>query len=55
MLPMRVLWVPALCLILSACGAAALPCKLARDVVDVVPVVGDAASTPFDACAKAID
>lgn len=40
---------------LTGCGAVALPCKLARDVVEVVPIAGKPMAQPFNACANAID
>ncbi|SAL76661.1 lipoprotein [Caballeronia arvi] len=40
---------------LDGCALAALPCRATSAVLKVVPVVGHAASTPFDACATAID
>ncbi|TKC89500.1 hypothetical protein FAZ69_11265 [Trinickia terrae] len=40
---------------LAGCGLLAFPCRLTSAVVDIVPGVGHAAATPFDACAKAID
>ncbi|WP_341315693.1 DUF6726 family protein [Paraburkholderia sp. IMGN_8] len=40
---------------LSGCGVAALPCRLASATLKIVPVVGHAAATPFDACSSAID
>jgi hypothetical protein len=45
----------AVLLSLDGCGVAALPCRVTSAVLDVVPVVGHAAATPFDACASAID
>jgi hypothetical protein len=44
-----------LCLALSGCGLAALPCRVSSAVVKIVPVVGHPAATPLDACADAID
>jgi DNA-binding transcriptional LysR family regulator len=44
-----------LALILSGCGVAAVPCRIASAVIDAVPVVGHVAAIPTDACAKAID
>jgi len=35
--------------------AAALPCRLTAATLDILPVVGHAAATPFNACASAID
>ncbi|MFM0325557.1 DUF6726 family protein [Caballeronia glebae] len=40
---------------LDGCALAALPCRATSALLKVVPVVGHAASTPFDACATAID
>jgi hypothetical protein len=40
---------------LDGCALAALPCRLASDTIGILPVVGHAASVPFDACAKIID
>jgi hypothetical protein len=40
--------------LLSGCGLAAAPCRVASAVIKVVPVVGHAAATPTDACAAAI-
>ena len=45
----------ALALPLGGCGVAALPCRMASATLDIIPVVGHAAATPFDACAAAID
>lgn len=52
---MRVILLLLAALSLSGCAVAALPCRLTADVVEVVPVAGGAASTPFSACASAID
>ncbi|MCX4165770.1 hypothetical protein NID80_30145 [Paraburkholderia megapolitana] len=40
---------------LSGCGLAALPCRAASATLKIIPVVGHAAATPFDACSSAID
>ncbi|MFD1971172.1 DUF6726 family protein [Trinickia caryophylli] len=40
---------------LGGCGVAAFPCRLVSATLKIVPGVGDAAATPFDACASAID
>jgi hypothetical protein len=40
---------------LDGCGVAALPCRLTSATLKIVPVVGHAAATPFEACANAID
>jgi hypothetical protein len=45
----------AMLLSLDGCGVAALPCRLTAATLDILPVVGHAAATPFDACASAID
>ncbi len=45
----------ALLLPLDGCGAAALPCRLTAATLDILPLVGHAAATPFNACASAID
>ncbi|WP_311197054.1 DUF6726 family protein [Sheuella amnicola] len=44
-----------LCAILSGCGVAAAPCRVASAVLKMVPVVGHAAAVPTDGCAAAID
>ncbi|WP_250455867.1 DUF6726 family protein [Caballeronia sp. ATUFL_M2_KS44] len=41
--------------LLEGCAVAALPCRLTSATLKIVPVVGHAAATPFDACAAAID
>jgi hypothetical protein len=41
--------------LLDGCAVAALPCRLVSATVKIVPGVGHAAATPFDACASAID
>lgn len=40
---------------LGGCGVAALPCRLTSATLKIVPVIGHAAATPFDACSSAID
>lgn len=40
---------------LSGCGVAAAPCRVGSAVLDMIPIVGHAASTTTDACAGAID
>ncbi len=42
-------------LILSGCGLAAAPCRVASAALKIVPVVGHVAAAPTDACAAAID
>lgn len=44
-----------LSVLLSGCGAVALPFRVTGDVARVVPVVGDAVAAPFDAVGDAID
>jgi len=44
-----------LCLALSGCGLAALPCRVTSAALKAVPAVGHPAAAPFDACADAID
>jgi hypothetical protein len=51
----RTLLILGTCLALAACGAVALPFRVTGDVARVVPVVGDAVATPFDAVGDAID
>jgi hypothetical protein len=40
---------------LSGCGLAAAPCRIASAGLKIVPLVGHVAATPTDACAEAID
>ena len=42
-------------LILSGCGLAAAPCRVASAALKIVPVVGHVAAAPTDACADIID
>ncbi|MGI4813368.1 MAG: DUF6726 family protein [Janthinobacterium lividum] len=42
-------------LLVSGCGVAAAPCRVASAVIKIVPVVGHAAAVPTDTCAAAID
>ena len=42
-------------LILSGCGLVALPCRVGSAALRIVPVVGDVAAAPTDACAAVID
>lgn len=44
-----------LALPLTGCAAAAFPCRITSATLKIVPVVGHAAATPFDACASVID
>jgi len=41
--------------LLSGCGVAAAPCRIASAIIDMIPSVGHAAAAPTDACADAID
>ena len=52
---MRLLWLMAVCSVLSGCGVAALPCRVSSAALKIVPVVGHPAAAPLDACADAID
>ncbi len=52
---MRALHLVLACFLLSACGAVAFPCRVTSAALDIVPLVGHAAASPFDACANAID
>ncbi len=42
-------------LLLSGCGLAAAPCRIASAGLKIVPVVGNVAAAPTDACANTID
>jgi Family of unknown function (DUF6726) len=42
-------------LALSGCGLFAAPCRVASAGLKIVPVVGQVAAAPTDACANAID
>jgi hypothetical protein len=47
-----------LCLIaatLSGCGLAAAPCRVTSAGLKIVPLVGQVAAAPTDACANVID
>ncbi|MEL6766644.1 MAG: DUF6726 family protein [Pseudomonadota bacterium] len=43
------------CLVLSGCGAVALPFRVTADVARVVPIAGDVVAVPFDAVGDTID
>jgi hypothetical protein len=45
----------AMATLLSGCGLAAAPCRLASTALKIVPVVGHPAAAPTDACANVID
>jgi hypothetical protein len=47
--------VAALSVVLSGCGLAAAPCRVASAGLKIVPVVGHVAAAPTDACANVID
>jgi hypothetical protein len=53
----KVKWcaIAALCAVLSGCGVAAAPCRVASAGLKMVPLVGHAAAAPTDACADVID
>jgi hypothetical protein len=53
--PMRMLALLLICTSLASCGAVALPFRATADVARIVPGVGDAVATPFDATGDAID
>ncbi|MBN9474751.1 DUF6726 family protein [Pigmentiphaga sp. YJ18] len=40
---------------LNGCGVVAAPCRIASAGLKIVPVVGDIAAAPTDACAAVID
>ncbi|RZS85098.1 DUF6726 family protein [Pigmentiphaga kullae] len=40
---------------LNGCGVVAAPCRIASAGLKIVPVVGDVAAAPTDACAAVID
>lgn len=40
---------------LGGCGVVAAPCRVSSGVIKAVPLVGDVAATPTDACANIID
>jgi hypothetical protein len=41
--------------LLGGCGLVAAPCRVASAGLKIVPVVGHAAATPTDSCARTID
>jgi len=43
------------CLPLAGCGLAAAPCRVGSAALKIVPVAGQVAAAPTDACANAID
>jgi hypothetical protein len=40
---------------LAGCGAAAAPCRVSSAALKIVPLAGDVAAAPTDACATVID
>ncbi|WP_447918912.1 DUF6726 family protein [Achromobacter aegrifaciens] len=42
-------------IIAPGCGVVAAPCRIASAAIKIVPVVGDVAAAPTDACAEVID
>jgi hypothetical protein len=40
---------------LSGCGLVAAPCRVASAGLKIVPIAGQVAAAPTDACANAID
>jgi hypothetical protein len=40
---------------LTGCGALAAPCRIASAGLKIIPVIGDVAAAPTDACAAVID
>ncbi len=53
----RSLWLPLLIMVaaLSGCGLAAAPCRVTSAGLKIVPLVGQVAAAPTDACANVID
>ena len=51
----RLLLVLAMSLVLGGCGLVAAPCRVSSGVIKAVPLVGDVAAAPTDACANVID
>ncbi|MGH6976461.1 MAG: DUF6726 family protein [Stellaceae bacterium] len=45
----------AMAVALGGCGSGAAPCRVSSGVIKAVPLVGDVAATPTDACANVID
>jgi len=45
----------AMAVALGSCGVVAAPCRISSGVIKAVPLVGDVAATPTDACANVID
>jgi hypothetical protein len=53
--PLKIIALLVLAIILSGCGAAAAPCRVASAGLDIIPLVGHVLSAPTDGCADAID
>jgi hypothetical protein len=51
----RVLAIVALCAPIMGCGLVAAPCRIGSAALKIVPVAGDIAAAPTDACADVID
>lgn len=51
----RLLTILPLVLSLGGCGLLAAPCRVASAGLKIVPVIGDVAALPTDACAEVID
>jgi hypothetical protein len=51
----RLLMMLPLVLALGGCGLLAAPCRVASAGLKIVPVIGDVAALPTDACAEVID
>lgn len=53
----RSLWLPLLIMVaaLSGCGLVAAPCRVTSAGLKIVPLVGQVAAAPTDACANVID
>lgn len=45
----------ALTTVMGGCGVLAAPCRIASAGLKIVPVIGDVAALPTDACAEVID
>lgn len=41
--------------ILSGCGVAAAPCRVASAGLHIIPLIGGLAAAPTDGCAEVID
>ncbi|MGB3431967.1 DUF6726 family protein [Achromobacter sp.] len=52
---MKWILISMLCIFASGCGVVAAPCRIASAAIKIVPVVGDVAAAPTDACAEVID